>query len=279
MSPDLVVHSASASDRSVDAGEDFTFYAAVENQGDGPSDSTTLRLYRSGSGELGMDPVRGLDAGENLKFSDTLTAPSSAGEYAYWACVDPVPRESNTQNNCSDTVSVAVRGKPDLVVRSVSVSDSSVDAGEDFTFYAAVENQGDGPSDSTTLRLYRSGSGELGMDPVRGLDAGENLKFSDTLTAPSSAGEYAYWACVDPVPRESNTQNNCSDTVSVAVRGKPDLVVRSVSVSDSSVDAGERFRFYATVENQGDGPSDSTALRYYRSGPRELEMYPRAQGN
>ena len=80
---------------------------------------------------------------------------------SYWACVDPVPRESDTQNNCSDRVSVAVRGKPDLVVHSAGGSDRNVDTGERFTFYATVENQGDGPSDSTTLRLYRSGSGEL----------------------------------------------------------------------------------------------------------------------
>ena len=109
---------------------------------------------------------------------------------SYWACVDPVPRESDTQNNCSDRVSVTVRGRPDLVVHSASVSDRSVDAGEDFTFYATVDNQGDGPSDSTTLRLYRSDSVEPDMHPVAGLDAGENLKFSDSLTAPSSAGEY-----------------------------------------------------------------------------------------
>ena len=265
VSPDLVVHSAGVSDRSVDTGERFTFYATVENQGDGPSDSTTLRLYRSDSVEPDMHPVAGLDAGENLKFSDSLTAPSSAGEYEYWACVDPVPRESDTQNNCSDRVSVAVRGKPDLVVHSAGVSDRNVDTGERFTFYATVENQGDGPSDSTTLRLYRSDSGELDMHPVAGLDAGENLKFSDSLTAPSSAGEYEYWACVDPVPRESDTQNNCSDRVSVAVRGKPDLVVHSAGGSDRNVDTGERFTFYATVENQGDGPSDSTTLRLYRS--------------
>ena len=104
-----------------------------------------------------------------------MTAPSSAGVYNYWACVDPVPRESDTQNNCSDRVSVAVRGRPDLVVHSASVSDRNVDTGERFTFYAIVENQGDGASDSTKLRLYRSGSGELEMDPVTGLDAGVTL--------------------------------------------------------------------------------------------------------
>ena len=187
-------------------GNDFTFYATAVNQGDGPSDSTTLRLYRSGSGELGMDPVRGLDAGENLKFSDSLTAPSSAGVYYYWACVDHVPRESDTSNNCSDWVSVAVRGRPDLVVHSASVSDSSVDAGEDFTFYATVENQGGGASDSTPLRLYRSGSGELRIYHINGLDAGRAFDLLSIETAPSSAGKYNYWACVGPVPRESDTQ-------------------------------------------------------------------------
>ena len=272
--PDLVVRSVSVSDSSVDAGERFTFYATVENQGDGPSDSTALRYYRSGPGEPEMYPVDGLDAGGAIDLSRIETTPSSAGVYDYWACVDSVPRESNTQNNCSDTVSVAVRGKPDLVVRSVSVSDSSVDAGERFTFYATVENQGDGPSDSTALRYYRSGPGELEMYPVDGLDAGENREFSDSLTAPLSVGEYDYWACLDPVPRESDTQNNCSARVSVAVRGRPDLVVHSASVRPSSVDAGEDFTFYATVENQGDGPSDSSTLRLYRSGPGELQMYP-----
>ena len=272
--PDLVVHSVSASDRSVDAGEDFTFYAAAANQGDGPSDFTTLRLYRSGSGELDMHPVRGLDAGVNREFSATLTAPSSAGEYNYWACVDPVPRESDTQNNCSARVSVAVRGRPDLFVHSASVSDNSVDAGERFTFYATVENQGDGASDSTMLRLYRSDSGEPDMHPVAGLDAGRAIDLSSIETALSSAGVYDYWACVDPVPRESDTQNNCSDTVSVTVRGRPDLFVHSTSVSDRNVDTGEGFTFYATLENQGDGPSDSTPLRLYMSGSWELRMDP-----
>ena len=81
----------------------------IINQGDGPSDSIALRYYSSGSGELDMDPVRGLDAGENREFSATLTPPLSAGEYHYWACVHSVPRESDTQNNCSEDVTLLLR--------------------------------------------------------------------------------------------------------------------------------------------------------------------------
>ena len=209
-----------------------------------------------------------------LEFSDTLTAPSSAGKYNYWACVGPVPRESDTSNNCSARVSVAVRGKPDLVVHSASVRPSSVDAGEDFTFYATVENQGDGASDSTKLRLYRSGSGELEMYPVDGLDAGEDLRFSDTLTAPSSAGVYNYWACVDPVPRESD-KNNCSApvTVSVTVPARVDLVAEVTSIAPGLPPTGDPHHMYAkaplsvtaTVTNFGNVTSISTPLRYYVS--------------
>ena len=46
---------------------------------------------------------------------------------------------------------------------------------------------------------------------------------------------------------------------------EPDLVVSSASVSDSSLDTGATFTLSATVRNQGDGPSSSTTLRYYRS--------------
>ena len=256
-------------------GKRFTFYATVENQGDGPSDSTPLRYYMSGSRELDMDHVPGLDTGENLKFSDSLIAPSSAGVYNYWACVDPVPRESDTQNNCSDRESVTVRGRPDLVVHSASVWPNSVDAGEPFTFWATVENQGDGPSDSTPLRYYMSGSGELEMEPVLGLDAGENLEFFATLTAPSSAGAYNYWACVDPVPRESDTQNNCSEdaTLSVTVPASVDLVAEMTSIVPGLPPTGDPYYVYAnaplsliaTVTNFGNLTSSSTPLRYYVS--------------
>ena len=279
--PDLVVHSASVRPSSVDAGERFTFYATVENQGDGPSDSTALHYYRSGSGELDMDSVRGLDAGENREFSDSLTAPLSAGEYHYWACVDSVARESYMQNNCSDRERVTVRGKPDLVVHSASVWPNSVDAGEQFTFWATVKNQGDGLSDSTPLHYYMSGSRELDMDTMDGLDAGENREFFATLTAPSSAGEYDYWACVDPVPRESDTENNCSEdaTLSVTIPASVDLVAELTSIEPGLPPTGDPHYVYAkaplsltaTVINFGNLTSSSTPLRYYVSTDSSID--------
>ena len=42
-------------------------------------------------------------------------------------------------------------------------------------------------------------------------------------------------------------------------------MVINPSVSDSTLTPGQSFTIYATVENQGNGSSSSTTLRYYRS--------------
>jgi hypothetical protein len=59
---------------------------------------------------VGTDQVSALTAGASGVESIDLTAPSSAGTYYYGACVEPVGEESDTGNNCSDGVQVAVQG-------------------------------------------------------------------------------------------------------------------------------------------------------------------------
>ena len=281
--PDLVVESPSVSDGSPDVGAFFTLSATVRNQGDGSSAATTLRYYRSidaaitiGDTPVGTDAVRALSASSTSDEATRLTAPASAGTYYYGACVESVTGESDTGNNCSSavTVAVGVAGAPDLVVELPSVSDSSPDAGASFTLSATVRNRGDGSSAATTLRYYRStdaaittGDTPVGTDAVRALSASSTSDEATRLTAPASAGTYYYGACVESVTGESDTGNNCSSavTVAVGVAGAPDLVVESPSVSDSSPDAGASFTLSATVRNQGTASSATTTLRYYRS--------------
>ena len=113
---------------------------------------------------------------------------------------------------------------PDLIVESPSVSDNTLTTGQSFTLSATVRNQGTGPSVSTTLRYYRSSNAtistsdtEVGTDSVNGLSASGTSAESISLNAPSSAGTYYYGACVNSVTGESDTDNNCSDAVSVTV--------------------------------------------------------------
>ena len=281
--PDLVVGSPSVSNSSPVTGASFTLSATVRNQGSGPSAATTLRYYRStdatittGDTQVDTDAVSALAASATSDESIDLTAPSSPGTYYYGACVDAVTGESDTSNNCSSavTIAVGVPPAPDLVMGSPSVSNSSPVTGASFTLSATVRNQGSGPSAATTLRYYRStdatittGDTQVDTDAVSALAASATSDESIDLTAPSSPGTYYYGACVDAVTGESDTSNNCSSavTIAVGVPPAPDLVMGSPSVSNSSPVTGASFTLSATVRNQGSGPSAATTLRYYRS--------------
>ena len=162
------------------------------------------------------------------------------------------------------------------MVRSASVSDSSVEAGDRFTFSATVYNQGNGAADSTTLRYYRSTDStvntndtEVDTDPVRSLDPAEDGDESERLTAPSSAGTYYYGACVDSVDGESNTRNNCSTSVMVTVTSgeeeAPDMVADPPSFNDYNPERGTSIMLTFSARNQGDATAPATTLRVYYS--------------
>ena len=284
--PDLVVGAPTVSSNAPTwwaAGASFTMDATVRNQGNGASGSTTLRYYRSTDSTItaadtsvGTDFVSSLDASESGDENVSLDAPFTLGPYYYGACVDSVSDESDTANNCSDAVAVAVGAAPapDLVVDTPTVSESAPAAGDRFTLSATVRNQGNGSSTLTTLGYYRStdstittGDTAVGMDSVSSLDASESGDESISLTAPSTEGTYYYGACVDAVSDESDTANNCSSAAAVTVGAAPapDLVVDTPTVSESAPAAGDRFTLSATVRNQGNGRSGFTTLRYYRS--------------
>ena len=172
------------------------------------------------------------------------------------------------------SVTVGAAPAADLVVDPPTVSERAPDAGVRFTLNATVRNQGNGRSDSATLRYYRSsdstittGDTEVGTDYVFRLDASENGDESVSLTAPSTPGTYYYGACVDSLSDELDTTNNCSVAVTVTVGAAPapDLVMDTPTVSENAPAAGARFTLNATVQNQGNGASTFTTLRYYRS--------------
>ena len=119
----------------------------------------------------------------------------------------------------------AVVGKPDLVVQSPRVSKGTLSPSESFTLSATVRNSGSGGASGTTLRYYRSPNStisrtdtQVGTDAVGSLNSNSNSADSISLIAPTTPGTYYYGACVDAVPNEADTTNNCSTAVSVTVQ-------------------------------------------------------------
>jgi len=231
VSPDLVVINPSVNDSSLTPGQLFTIYTTVRNQGDGTSASTTLRWYRSTNAtistsdtQIGTDPVSLLAANGTSPENITVNAPTTDGTYYVGACIDMVPGESNTGNQCSSGVqiTVATATAPDLVVINPSVNDSSLTPGQSFTINATVRNQGDGPSGVSTLRWYRSTDNIistsdtlLGANPVSSLAANGTSFENITVNAPTTDGTYFVGACVDEVGGESDTGNQCSTGVAI----------------------------------------------------------------
>ena len=299
--PDLVVEAPSVDEDELLGGQTFTLTATVVNSGDGGSADTTLRCYRSEDAEIsstdmqvGTDDVEQLDpihaASRNPSAQTAaecdLTAPTAPGTYYYGACVVAPPMESRTDNNCSRAVRVGVSPPlPDLVVRGIAASDITLNTGQSFNLSAAVFNQGSGDSAETTLRYYRSTNAiidrdadqEIGTDSVREIlysqaftDGDKTSQEDIQLTAPRVGGVYHYYACVDAVPGEADTRNNCSEVVPVLVGDDPNLAAEGPSASANVVGPGQTFRFRVGVVNRGDGDSPATVLRYYRSTDRTI---------
>ena len=290
-SPDLQVTSPAVSDSGPAVDARFTLSATVRNAGDGASEATTLRYYRSTDAaitrsdtEVGTDAVAALAASGNGGESVELVAPSTPGRYYYGACVDAVRAETDATDNCSTSVKVTVqatvtkpqdrRDQQDLVVMSPSVSDSAPAAGTQFTLSVAVSNAGGEAAAATAVRYYQSADAtittsdtEVGTEAMAELAATGTRSQSVELVAPSTPGTYHYGACVDAVADESDTTNNCSASVPVTVPEPehPELVVTSPSVSDSGPAAGAEFTLSVTVRNAGGGPAAATAVRYYQS--------------
>ena len=206
--------------------------STVRNRGSGPSDVTILRYYVSTDAtispedtEVGRVRVSLLSGSESVAKSVSARASSTPGVYYYGACVDAVDRESDTANNCSEAVAVAViQPLPDLVVYEPTVSESSPLAGAFLKVTVSLGNRGDESSAATTLRYYRStdpivnsADTELEMADLSELSASESLDESIYTYAPSTPGTYYYGACVDPVKGEPDTANNCSSAVTAVV--------------------------------------------------------------
>ncbi len=285
--PDLIVGQPSVDETEPAPGATIAFSATVRNRGGLASAATTLRLYRSANAsistddtEVGTVAVPGIDPSRASQHAASSEAPTAPGIYYYGACVDSVPKEADTGNNCSPGVAIVLphpgdQGPSDLVLDAPTASASDVAAGASFTLDVTVRNRGPGLAPATTLRYYRSGNATIsridtgvGTDHVSELPAGGASGLSVEASAPNEGAHY-YGACIDAVQGESDPDNNCSDAVVVRVV-PPDLVVDGESVDTGTVEPGGSFSLTMTVRNQGDGLAGPTTLRYYQSADRDI---------
>ena len=280
---DLSVTAFSVSDSSPVAGDAITLNATVTNDSSATVSSSVaeLKYYRSTDAtidatdtEVGVaDSISALAAAATSAQTAT-DSPSTAGTYFYGACVVGTG-DSDTSNNCSAGVEVVVSGDFDLSVTAFTVSDSSVFAGEAITLNATVGNDSAATASSPVaeLKYYRSTDAtidatdtEVGVADSIGVLAAAATSTQTATDSPTTVGTYYYGACVMSTG-DSDTTNDCSAGVEVAVAEGFDLSVTTFSVSDTSIVAGDTITLNATATNDSSATVSSpfVTLRYYRS--------------
>ncbi len=260
------------------AGSRFTLSIRVTNAGDGASEATRLRYYRSTDStitssdtEQGSESVGALAAAGRSDHAGGMTAPSEAGTYYYGACVDSVTNESDTTDNCSSAhLLIMSEPAPDLVVIGIDATDNIVTGGS-FRIGVTVTNQGDAQSAATTLRWKQLVDGtttEIGTAAQRALTRPQGSFKIIRLTAPSTPSTSSYWACVDSVAGESDTTNNCSGMVTVTVTNN--LATGAPTISGTS-QVGQTLTADTSGIADADGLANAT-FSYQWLSSRDTEI-------
>ena len=243
--PDLEVPTVTPTSVTGTPGGSVRATFTIRNSGNATAAATTVRIYASSNStistsdtEIGDDPFRSLAAGQSRDWTVTVTLSSQAsGTFYFGLCIDAVSGESDTQNNCSPGVRVTVGGSgaPDLEFTGISPRVVVVTSGTPFELKPIVANTGSTASPPTKLKLYLSDNStistsdrELDSNDIRGIAPSEVLTITHSITLTGSGSGYLGY-CVDPVPGESDTTNNCSPSVRLTLLSSSNQTTASIA--------------------------------------------------
>ncbi len=285
---DLLVSSFRVEDTNPYVGDRIVLKARIRNDGNSTSSPSRLYFYQStnreftsGGRQLVDFEVPNIEGRLHRDFDYQLRAPSPAGTYYYGVCVRQTANELDTENNCSGAIRVVVvePAKPDLIIRKFVTNEKSAEPGAQITFTVNVRNQGNARSPATEFIIYMSRSSssreysQYAVDvPPIGASPDEQ-EFVVIKLGPNLKGRLYFQACLDAVPGESNTGNNCSvtDYIDFQETARPDLVTGIRFVGDDGVlYSGAEYKVRVGVRNYGNATSASTILHFYRSNDKSI---------
>ena len=278
--PNLELGSPSVYPGSPAIGGHLRLSATVRNAGGSTVWEPAVSFYRSEDAtittsdtKVGAFTLEPLPAGWSVDTGVSLGTPSSIGTYYYGVCADAT-------DVCSAAVQVEVsHDKPNLVQVQFLYSWTARQA---VKFVPAAINVGSDFEGTTWMRFYHSTDAtittsdtELGAFEVSPVCCWFDWIFDIfvvgfEVTLPSTPGTHYYGACVDVVPGESDTTDNCtpnpwSHTPTSDSADPPWLV--SIDPLDSSVTEGESLHFDLKVAPESwHGPRVAFAVDYNQHG-------------
>ncbi|WYD81287.1 MAG: CARDB domain-containing protein [Candidatus Electrothrix gigas] len=260
--PDLQVEASIVDNKfNLTPSKPFKISATVSNQGDGPSEKTTLHYYRSEDAtittsdtELGTEKVASILAGATSdEYIYDSTAPEAPDEYWIGACVKAVDGESDTKNNCSTGVKITVTADklPDLVLIDNNLQVKSIPEVEGldyYTFSCTFKNEGaDIPQDVNIEMSFFINDDEFQKTPLNGFTSGTTHRFEYKYSINENSPARIYALCkIDPQDKvvESNEENNWVIVKSIKINKDTTTVPPQeypVPTSQDDIKAGDRI--------------------------------------
>ncbi|MEJ8566785.1 CARDB domain-containing protein [Elongatibacter sediminis] len=278
---DLVIDSPSVAPDSVMPGQNVILSATVRNQGPGDSAGTTVYFLLSSDDVIEASdtvlaslPQGALGAGGGLSAVQAdVAAPLGAGNYWVGLCVDAVPNEENTANNCSAAVPLTVNENTNACavvatqcgqlsaqqLDSQDCDDSPRGTGYLARSHVFAANGGD----LVTIDVAFDGDGYLYLTDSMGEVLAENDDAGDMLTSRvefgiQDGGQYTAWVTTANPARmlAYDLELTCASTA------ETDLSVDPPTPDPLTVDFGDVLSLSTTVRNAGPDAAAPTELRY-----------------
>ncbi len=296
----------------INAGETLQMEYTTENNGEGNSENVELSFRLSTNPiistldtEIGYALAAASNRGTPWERTQSgLVIPIGTAPGDYWVGViadvnNAIPETQEGTNNYAHYPIIIP--PPDLTVTAPSVSDTTPTTTQVITGYATINNVGGAQSAATTLRYYRSTNStistsdtEVDTDAQAIIDPDASIDRSEPFVFSATAGTYWYGACVDTVPGETVTNNQCSSGVQVIVRDEApptpnpmtfstfphelnDSQIAMTATTATEPSGGVEYFFdYTSSPTSGPGGSDSgwqSGTNYTDSGLGPNENY------
>jgi Ca2+-binding RTX toxin-like protein len=152
---------------------------------------------------------------------------------------------------------------PAVGAGSVSLSSSSVIAGDDVTITAVVGNEGQGVAGQVVVRFSANGK-EIGRQTIEGIYEGATEQASLVWNTGNRSGEQAIEVTLDPdnAITDENEENNTA-TASLTIAGADlSIAPADLQLSRTNIVQGDKVTVTATVHNTSTAPARDVTVRF-----------------
>ncbi len=248
----------------------ITLSALVYNLGGTPVSDVPVAFYDNGN-HITTTNISLAAKGEYIWIPIQYSF-SSIGMHTLTVIVDLFNQtwEYDETNNIYNETLYVHGPAPDLIISSISFSDTTPTVGTLIDIYATVKNIGELPATNFTVQFSMDGT-PFGNVYVDLINDSENKPVNISWNA-TSKGWHTIWVCADVYENvtESDENNNCCQkNIYVGSDGGDTLYPNlrffseDISFSDSNPDVAEMVAIWANVSNVGAGPGLNVTVTFY----------------